>query len=233
MANVAAIAGIGNDDLPGQSIGRVPLGRDRFPGPGNDEGVAAYATRHQHATAQANFPVVQVSPLGRREVVIEQDRQPNRFGDVLSIIWERRRGDDNADSKSRFRLEPSSVALEHQTEQIGPRSSLQGIEDSVARIAEPAGEFEWPNAAFIDHGVEVDIAAIAVVLEERTHLAQSSIEKPLAAGIGDNSPHLAGKFTEVAREKPLVFPVKARRLQEILAIEIGADAHLNPLDELH
>ena len=51
---------------------------------------------------------------------------------------------------------------------------------------------ERPDAFLVHDGVEVDIAAIAILLEERAHLGQCTIGEAFAAGIGDNSFHLAG-----------------------------------------
>src|SRR4051794_6737983 len=45
--------------------------------------------------------------------------------------------------------------------------------------------------------------------------------------------HLAGEFTHVVGEEPFVLPVEARRPEEALAIEIGADTGLYALDEIH
>ena len=78
---------------------------------------------------------MQVSPIGWRYIVVEQHWQSNWFGHLLSTIREWRRGNDDAYGKSRFRRETKGIALEHQTKQIGPRSSLQRIEDGIARIA--------------------------------------------------------------------------------------------------
>ena len=44
--------------------------------------------------------------------------------------------------------------------------------------------------------------------------------------------HFAGEFAEVPGKEPLVLPVEARRFEEILAVEIGAHAHLNPFEKV-
>jgi hypothetical protein len=120
-----------------------------------------------------------VSQLGWREVAFEQDWQANRDGHGITIVGKGRSSDDDAHRETRFCIKPERRAGEHGAEEIGPRRLLQWIENGIARIAESTSEFERPDAVLVDDGVEVDIAAIAVLSEERRHVGESAIEKAL------------------------------------------------------
>src|SRR3954468_17044144 len=51
--------------------------------------------------------------------------------------------------------------------------------------------------------------------------------------VSDDCAHLAGELAEIAREEAFVLPVEARRRQKLLAVEVGANAHFNPLNVPH
>src|SRR3954469_2261793 len=98
--------------------------------------------------------------------------------------------------------------------QARPRRRLQRVENRVARITEAAGEFERPDAFLVHDGIEVDIAAIAALAQQRYHPSQCEVMEAPGPLIGDDGAHLAGEFAEVAGEETLVLEVEAGRLQE-------------------
>ena len=64
-------------------------------------------------------------------------------------------------------------------------------------------------------------------------MARVRSKKRLAARIGDDGPHFAGELAEIARKEALMLPVQTGGLQKVVAVEIGADAHLDAFDEIH
>src|SRR4051812_43459317 len=118
-------------------------------------------------------------------------------------------------------------------EQARPGRHLQRIEDRIARIAEPAGEFERPDALPVYDGIEIDVAAIAAFAQQWLHASEREVMKALRALIGDNRAHFAGQFAQIAGKETLVLPIETGGLQECLAIEIRPDADFDALDMLH
>src|ERR1051326_2261807 len=106
-------------------------------------------------------------------------------------------------------LEGNTGSGHHGMKQLAPWRCLQRIENGVARIAKSAGEFERPDARFVDDGVEVDVAAIAAALQERRHARERELMKSRSVLVSDDRTHLAGQFTQIAEKKPLMLPVEA------------------------
>src|SRR4051794_37813220 len=51
--------------------------------------------------------------------------------------------------------------------------------------------------------------------------------------VRDDGAHFAGELAEIAGKEALVLPIETRWAQELLAVEIGADSHLDAFDVLH
>ena len=148
-------------------------------------------------------------------------------------IRKRRHGQHDAGREAGLRCDLQTVWTQHAAKNRVPAFLVQRLANRKARIAEAAGEFQRPQPLVVDDHVQVDVAAVAAVPQQRRDLAERRIEQLFRIPVADDGPHLAGQLAEIARKKALVLEVDAGRRQKRLAVEIGADADLDALHMPH
>src|SRR5215217_9488750 len=170
---------------------------------------------------EPDLAVMQVGAVPRVERPIEQHRQPDRLGDVLAGVRERRRRQHDADAEARAGRKARRALPRHDAEELAPGGLLDRVEQHEARVGEARRELERPDAFRVHDGVEVEIADMAVPGEKRRELAERALEEAPATLVGYHCAHLAGKLALVAGEEALVLPVEAGWIEEARAVEIG------------
>jgi hypothetical protein len=139
---------------------------DAVPYPRHHHGPVVHAGGDQLAGVEPELAIVQIPLVLRGELAVEDDRQPHGFIHLRARIRKRRRGEDDADAKAGMSFECRTRLADHGGEQFAPGNVLQRGEDRKTGIAEAASEFERPDAAGVDDGVEIDIAAMTIVAQQ-------------------------------------------------------------------
>ena len=85
----------------------------------------------------------------------------------------------------------------------------------------------------VDDQVQVYVADVPGLRETRCQTVQSRREKRLGTVVGSQGAHLARHLPHLAGEEALVLEVDAGWAEKAAAIEIGANAYLDPFQPLH
>src|SRR3546814_15669261 len=88
------------------------------------------------------------------------------------------------------------------------------------------------DALRIHDGVEIDVADMIMIPQQRLDARQSAFEEQGAAIEGGDGSHLAGQFSHVACKEAIMLPVQTCGLDEVCAVEIGTDAHFDTFSEI-
>src|SRR5215213_7829837 len=233
VPDVAAEAQVRDEHAVGEAIGPFLGGTDGCVDARNHHRPAVETARHERTVIEPDLAVMEVGAVPRVKRPIEQHRQPDRFGDVLAGVGERRRRQHDADAEARAGRKTRRAPPRHDAEELAPGGLLERVEQHEARIGEARRELERPDALRVHDGIEVEIADMAVPGEKRREPAERALEESPAALVCDDRAHLAGELALVAGEEALMLPVEARRMEEARAVEIGADAHLDARHMLH